>query len=226
MKAYRIFSAFLVVCGMLMAGVCSASSPYDWQYRCTPYISSIDAIYVVVGLFGTNSGAATGFDPLDRQLTVPRWSNVATYRAAEEGVWDGPTGFYSVEMRNPVVEVGATEAWDVLVWNSLALPASADELVLHWDGVKEPLGYLVTLTLVKKPSGISAGPPEGTEWVLTARPYAPLRVALPTVRVADGRDGYVFRMTATLVPEPSSLLALSAGLAGMAGALRRRAGAG
>jgi hypothetical protein len=41
-------------------------------------------------------------------------------------------------------------------------------------------------------------------------------------KTTDGTTGYMFTLTATVIPEPSSLLALLAGLGGFGAMLRRR----
>ena len=78
-----------------------------------------------------------------------------------------------------------------------------------------------TLSLVSKPSGVSDGPTLETIWDLSAQPDGSC-ITLPVIRTTNGLDGYVFDFTATVIPEPSSLLALLAGVAGIGGVAWRR----
>ena len=67
------------------------------------------------------------------------------------------------------------------------------------------------LSLAAKPAGVQGGPDIGSTWHLSQTRYA--NVALPVFRAPDGREGYVFDLVATVIPEPSSLAALALALA-------------
>ena len=78
--------------------------------------------------------------------------------------------------------------------------------------------YIVgKMECIQVPSGITGGPEVGTIWTTENR------VHLPFYSTSNGLTGYQFEFTLTAVPEPSSLLALVGGIAGLGGfALRRK----
>ncbi len=170
--------------------------------------------------FGVWRTATDGFDAWD-SVSYPSsggMTHVGAYHSPDEDGWEGPAAFYGGDFRAPLTQYGESRTWRIWLWNDPALPAESVEQRILTGGDPVP-SHLVTLTLAAKPAGVTGGPPVGTTWDLISN----LRVEfyLPTFRTADGKQGYLLELTATLVPEPSSLLALSAGLAGMAGVMRR-----
>jgi len=147
---------------------------------------------------------------------------VATYHSSTTagGTWTGPPGFYGIDYRAPIPLIpGQSKTWTMYVW---AVPLWPWNIRFAWSHYFTfPDEFYFTLTLKSKPAGIIGGPIAGTVWDLSAQPNAGIQ--LPIFRTANGLEGYVFDFTATVIPEPSSLAALLAGLGGL-GALgwRRR----
>lgn len=218
-RVFKCLRLSIFILGALSSGV--GADTVSWSV----------AFHAWGGQTGTWSSAEFGTGPLDSSDGYDEWDrlaspgslvNLGTYH--EEGAegWSGPTGFYWLDVRRPCGEIGKSKTWRFYLW---ADPLLSDDVAgIRLDSASNGVsGMLVTLTLRAKPAGLAGGPPLGTVWRLP--PFGTL-ATLPVYRTDNGLDGYVFDLTATVVPEPSSLLALSAGLAGMAGALRRRAGAG
>jgi hypothetical protein len=81
-------------------------------------------------------------------------------------------------------------------------------------------GMQFQLKLISKPESVVNSPDVGTIWNIDMPGST---ISLPTYRTDNGLTGYHFELSATAVPEPSSLLALFGGLAGVGGfAMRRR----
>ncbi len=128
--------------------------------------------------------------------------------------WDGPTGFYSDDHRRGIHR-GETKTWMLYIW---AAPEHApNDLALTWGANvnSDPL-VLARLELFQKPAGVTGGPDVGTVWT------APLLFTLPFYSTSDGLTAYGFRFTLSMIPEPSSLTAILAGLAGFGAVMRRR----
>ncbi len=174
--------------------------------------------------FGVWRSATDGFDAWD-SVSYPSaggMTHVGAYHSPDEDAWEGPAAFYGGDFRAPLTRYGESKTWSIWLWNDPALPAESVEQRILMGGVPPPADHRVTLTLAAKPVGVTGGPPVGATWDLTRPPR--VEFYLPTFRTTDGKQGYLLELRATLVPAPSSLLALSAGLAGLAGVMRRTAG--
>jgi hypothetical protein len=145
-----------------------------------------------------------------------------TYHAHDPDSWSGPTGMYAYDRRAPVPHtIEAHRTWTVYCWADPSLPSDLTYISFTWLCARTAPAWLsVTLRLAAKPAGVTGGPAVGTMWNLSAQSDA--GVQLPVFRTSDGREGYVFDFTATVIPEPSSLLAILASLGGFGMLLRRR----
>ena len=180
-----------------------------WSWKC---IGSGQA------LFGTAVGASDSFDPMDAPASPSSsgWM-IGTHRIQGTDGWDGDTGFYSSDVRAPLL-LGETKTWLFYIW---AVEGTAPEAFSsHWlPGTWEPaFGVQSVLEYVRKPAGVTGGPDVGTVW--NAPPFL---LTLPFYSTSDGLTGHAFKFTLTMIPEPASILALGVGVVSLA-ALRRRRG--
>ncbi|MBI2843603.1 MAG: PEP-CTERM sorting domain-containing protein [Armatimonadetes bacterium] len=163
---------------------------------------------------GTGGRALDGFDHYDTLATVSSsgWTG-GSYHDVADG-WDGPTGFYNVDARAYMLP-GETKIWLLYIW---AVPGSApSDLSLAWESpvYSDPL-VLAQLEYIQKPQGITRGPELWTVWT------TPPSFVLPFYSASNGLTGYGFKFTLTMIPEPSSILALAGGIAGLGGLALRR----
>ena len=173
------------------------------------------------GLFGVSKSASDINDSSDRATATGYDLYAATYHdCSTEPTWDGPTGFFDTDMRSPI-GAGQSKTWTIYVWAAPSLPSDASFVGIDfgYNIGTLPTDISFTLALRAKPVGVTGGPATGTVWDLSRQPYG---VNLPVYRTSNGLDGYVFDFTATAIPEPSSLLALLAGVTGIGGVAWRR----
>ncbi len=174
---------------------------------------------------GTRAEAADGYGEEDIPLSLWSLAYVASYHQQGNAGWAGPSGFYSHDFRASLTQAASTsQTWRLFAWCDPLAPLDLEAFRVAFGPFAVPADYTLSVTLVAVPADVSGAPDPGTRFRWPWGTF--LYVDLPVYRTDNGLDGYVFDLTATVVPEPSSLLALSAGLAGMAGVMRRRAGAG
>jgi hypothetical protein len=161
-----------------------------------------------------------GLDQNDHLATPSQYGWMAgSYHVNGQDAWGGLTGFYDYDDRAPLLP-GQTKTWMIYIW---ALPESPYRNIELAAGQSfaynqtDPL-VLAKFEYVQKPAGVVDGPALGTVWT---NPNFSLN--LPYYATDNGLTGYGFKFTLSMVPEPSSILALVGGIAGLGGfALRRR----
>lgn len=198
----------------LYAACCSvAADGYEWMYKCS-----------ATGYVGTAAGSSDDYDPSDAAGLGGTWFHMAVYHQSGLDGWTGPSGFFASDMRMPLTSTpGAAKTWRMYGWDDPELPPeyTFHTISLLWAGSDPSVfdGIQFRLTFVRSAAGVAdPGIPIGETIILNGRNGGGW--ALPVYRTDNGLDGYVFDLTATVIPEPSALLALSAGLTGLA--LRRR----
>ncbi len=156
-----------------------------------------------MGLY-TRTDATDSLDGYDLQSgPISGWL-AGSYRISGQDGWTGVTGFYSRDVRAPLLP-GETKTWMVYVW---AVPgSSAQDFGSEWGWAVSSRDQSVEAKLeyIQKPSGVIGGPSLGTIWTTP-----PTTLILPYYSTSNGLTGYGFRYTLTAVPEPSSLIALGA----------------
>ena len=204
----RIVVILLLALSTLGYPAAAAYQAYGWSFVAGPR-----------GMFAVQQGALDSLDPSDA-LSLPHdgWQAGAHHVKNQDG-WDGDTGFYGIDYRAPLAS-GETKTWMIYFW---ALQGTTPgDLGVHWDtlsGYPLPSEMTARLEYIQKPQDVAGGPDIGTVWT------TPPTMVLPFYATTDGLTGYGFKFTLTAVPEPSSILALAGGLAGLGGmALRRRRG--
>ena len=81
-------------------------------------------------------------------------------------------------------------------------------------------GFKFYLALKSKPGSMIGGPEIGTVWDIDMLGF---EIEFPTYRTDNGLTGYQFELSATAVPEPSSLAAVLCGIGGLTSfAFRKR----
>lgn len=179
--------------------------------------------------FGTSSSASDNYDASDLLGSGTGSIHVGVYHEQGTDGWMGPTGFYRSDFRAPLgAAPGATKTWRIYLWADSTLPSDRETIGLYWygtEGVWSALsGVEFRLTYVRPATGVTGDTyPVGSYLTMNDHPDGTGWGPVPAIRTDNGLDGYVFDLTATVIPEPPALLALSAGLTGLTGlALGRR----
>jgi len=201
---------------ILASGIAANASSTDWQWQIPVFMTN----------FGTAASASDGWDGLD----VPAggaWSfHVGTYHERGVDGWIGDTGFYSTDMRAPLsFAPGQSKTWRLYLWGDPSRRTSASPLEVQWGAGTwpPPSDIQFTLTYVQAAQGVTGvSLPLGT--VVNFNQHTQGTWSFPGYVSADGRTGYVFDFTATVIPEPPCILALAGGLAGLGGFAARRWG--
>ena len=212
MRTYRA----LIVCVLLCAGAhAAADSTWAIPFR---YGAQV----------GVDSAASDGYDPFDQAMTSVKLANLAIFLESGLDGWDGPTGFYIHDIRAPLgPEPGSTKRWTVYLWADTTLPPSSTvlDLTCYLHLIPAPTWESVWFALTYVRAAVGTDDPwneVGTSILLNDY-FDAAGFRVPSYRTDNGLDGYVFELTATVIPEPSALIALGVGLAAL-GLRRRRSG--
>jgi len=200
----------LFLIGLLVFLTAQYAVAYDYSLTYEPQRDNGDYGYGLKMLLSTKPGATDGFDSEALISSVPAkdiYFALHNIQGVTPG-WNGDTGFYWTDYRLPL-EAGETRSIDNLyLW---AVPGTTGQnLVIGLcGGMSEGLSY--KLTLVSIPAGINYS---GTRvWDQNNNQL----IVLPMYTASDGLTGYHFQAQFTAVPEPSSILALIRGIAGLGG---------
>ncbi|HPP76121.1 MAG TPA: PEP-CTERM sorting domain-containing protein [Armatimonadota bacterium] len=166
--------------------------------------------------FRAQAGSLDGFDATDHIAVPYEGWNGGVYHVQGQDGWLGETGFYSIDYRSPLMP-GETKSWTFYIWALPGTAASDMRLVGGFSNHDVPNLHIV-LEYIQKPAGVTGGPAVGTTWTYPEI----VNVLLPFYSTSDGLTGHGFRLTLTAVPEPSSILALAGGIAGLGGLVLRR----
>ena len=204
---------FAVILGLLISVSCQVSAS-DYNYTVYYHVGD----YGPKTTFWSQTTPITDWSPYAYPGTPQAEINIAQYSQNGENAWNGDTGFYVADIRSPLLE-GQTAVFYFYVW-ARATASPQDMLFspsLAQSRLSPGLGY--ALRLMQVPNGITYT--GATTWGLQHG-----NITLPFYATDDPLTGYKFEATITApppVPEPSSILTLSGGLAALVGfALRRR----
>jgi hypothetical protein len=218
MKITRVKTVILVVLMLACFAGASHASVTDWGWALDAYSNFQDS--GSNGCLGVFPDAVNGWDSNDEMIFSGPKVYLGTYHVinGSDG-WLGQTGFYPYDFRAPLaLTPGTAQTWSIYVWADPTLPTNATFMRFSWLLTRTPPDWLrFNVTLKSKPADISGGPSSGTVWNLSVQPDG--GVQLPVFRTSNGLEGYVFDFTVTVVPEPSSLAALTLGAMTLAGAL-------
>jgi len=226
---FRILVAIAIA--TLSSPAFAQSQGWDyWRWRFVAVAGDSSSVFCHPSEFGVSSDASDNYD--DDQLIRTEGITSAVYAATYHNhtsisdSWSGPTGFYDTDLCAPVpLRAGESKSWLIYLWATPGVPDTYDTISVSCLMIMPPFmpsEYDYTLTLAAKPSATSGGPAIGTTWRLSLP--SGVSVELPIYRTDNGLTGYQFELTATAVPEPSSILALLSGLVGIGGVaiLRRK----
>ncbi|MCE5322822.1 PEP-CTERM sorting domain-containing protein [bacterium] len=211
----------LAISVVLSSSAYCSSDNWQWQFMNRAY-------------FGTNINASDGFDSLDIMYDQSQQYHIAVYHEYDLDGWSGSTGYYSYDIRSPLEQsVGASKTWIIYLWGSTSIPEEAWYLSLPWtfSGDISQASFdtiSFSLTYVRPAIGVTGewtpplgySPPVGT--TISLNDYTEGNWLFPIYRTEQGLDGYIFSLTATVIPEPSGFFALLGSLACMGGIAWRR----
>lgn len=215
MKAARLL-VILVVATLLSSSAYCGTNDWGWAFGVSSSVSSC------AGVFGVDPLASNNYDALDLLTPTYKKAFFGTYHINGEDSWTGDTGFYSADVRAPLYPVaGNSTSWLIYVWGGTNVPDTANWLSIDCTYSSRPPADLdCWLTLKAKPESITDGPAAGTSWHVSDTLGGYTR--LPMYRTDNGLTGYQFELTATVIPEPASLLALTSGLMGLGCFVRKK----
>ena len=210
-----VFTVLFLVSGHVPAG---AGTAEFWRTFIAPTRNAQEAVSDI--WIGAVPGCHDGYD---EQPQAQIWGSgiaVAHYRQTGPN-WSGPEGFYWEDYESPI-PAGASHTWpNIYLWaQDYAVPGDTADIGFGLEF--PPPGYTAHLVLDYVP--------ESLQWTGQTDFWLDLTqesvITLPVLEVSDGLQGTRMHLTVYApVPEPSSLIALAGGLAGLGGmALRRRRG--
>jgi hypothetical protein len=176
-------------------------------------------------------GASSGYDMLDD--TTSLWGDqTSTVFAAfrrDRGVsdWDGDSGWYSSQALPPPSTGSSITVTGLYVWAGQSYAYDTFNIGYMDPGFPNPQEWKRTLRLVKVPDGIAYSGPREWDVPLSVTKVGAAMLpdaSLPAYRTDDPLTGYQFEIETQhlAVPEPSSILALLAGVGGVVGLVWRR----
>ena len=162
-------------------------------------------------MLGVWSGATNGFDfGWDIGLNPTGGPGyAAVYHVKGEEDWEGPTGFYSSDIRGGLAPDQGTTFAPIYVWADRQNPVETMYFSLEPGGPPlPPTDRRYILQLLAVPAGVVGAPEVGTSWTL---PDELFTLALPGFATDDGLTGYQFSFAITpTIPEPSTIGPLAA----------------
>lgn len=177
--------------------------------------------YVMPG--GPRGGAATDVGASDSFAAEDSASSpndgwlAGSYHVNGIDGWTDDTGFFSYDLRAPLLP-GQSKSWTIYFWATEDAPLMDRQLQFgEWFSPSGDPLVIPRLEYVQMPAGVIGGPEVGDVWT---EPW--MWISLPYYSTTDGLTGHAFRFTLTMVPEPSSLAALSLALLPFGAALAKR----
>ena len=206
----------LIILLILFPASLATADDRTWQWSFGPYG---DELFI-----GTKFNTSDDGDPYDLLLGSSTYIYCGVYH--EQGVdgWTGSNGFYSQDMRAALgTTPGSSKTWRIYYWNYINSPANWIDTDFTWHfgttGYETPSNNIeYKLTFVRLPVGITQWnppSPRGTPTLgetIILNNHTEGSWLLRTYRTDNGLHGYIFDLTATVVPEPSSIVALVLGL--------------
>lgn len=176
--------------------------------------------------------AHIGYDPTESRYPYDTWDDSTTWinswfrRDVDVNGWDGPSGWYH-DQALPTPSPGSSiVVKNLYVWAGQSFAYDTFKIGYMDAGFAYPEEWVRTLRLVSTPDGINYTGPR--EWTIplcadkVAGTFLPNAV-LPAYRTDNPLSGYEFEIEIQhVVPEPSSILALVGGIAGLGGFVLRR----
>jgi hypothetical protein len=185
------------------------------------------------GLSAYNGGAQFGVLPTSRDgwdgqaPGDPYWLPYVTgvglvlYRQHDAG-WAGDTGFYPSDYESPIPWGGSKTWWDFCLWYHNYTPTTPGQIQMRNgvdpEGDGPPAGYIGHIVIDQIPAGVTWNGPMDYWFDMTVRNNTFL---MPIAEVTDPLQGTRFHLT-VYTPEPSSLLALAAGMGSLGLVARKR----
>lgn len=176
-----------LVCSLMVPSIHAAEI---WYYR---YAFGPEGCGCNAGYLGVHHAAVDDYDKFfDYMFPGEEEGYAAVWH--EQGVagWSGATGFYKHDIRALVADDEPKTWSDIHVWASdFFIPDTMVFGLQVFPNLEPPPDRRWFLTLEAVPAGIQNAPAVGTRWTLPSNQDLFL-LELPTVRAADGHDGYRF----------------------------------
>lgn len=236
MKKVLAITCVLVLVLLVSSVVFAAENNWRFKIRAD---DNAGAMYSdsQVGMYPTSLDTYDAQDRVAAYLATPDGATVAAWCSGT--LTDRTEQFYADIKQKPLT--GAQKAWDLRVYalkdatySNLRLqffPMSTSTAIAPPSSVNG-IGVVYYLKMVNN-RGVSGAPANGTRWdvplptvLLTTVSFfdlvLPVNVLSVSTYAAAEAEGYVMEFGMEPIPEPSALLALGTGVAGLAGFVMRR----